>query len=491
MLIARTALLALAVAALSSTAEAFRKPTPGAPGIMSYVPVQPFTPRPHGGPTFTTKPAVQITNAEATSPQEQAIALAKKLYGTALDISVDYSYTTEHNGITHVYLKQALDGVPISNADLTVNIQHGQIISHGGMFMNINKDALSHVKRWMSASSSTEFKRPRDAVQALANHLQLGPSIASIHTMQENKGPKGSYTISNVAFSKTKEANVARAYIQDKDGNLVPAWKVQVPMKENWFTGHVKADSEDVLALSDAVKYLQDPKKNASADTATLASYRVVKLGDDNPKDTPETLVANPFFINSSPLMWHDQGNGKKFTSTIGNNVYAQENWSGGDTWDGNKRPDGGAALKFDFPYNLKATDPKTNINSAVTDLFYWNNMMHDVMYQFGFDEKAGNFQENNLSKGGSGGDAVIAFAQDGTGMDNANFATPPDGDHGVMRMYVFDTTTPETDGDFETAIISHEYMHGVTNRLVGGPQNTDCLNDGQSGGMGEGWYDF
>jgi len=170
--------------------------------------------------------------------------------------------------------------------------------------------------------------------------------------------------------------------------------------------------------------------------------------------------------------------------------VYAQENWVGADNYLDNQRPDGGKSLKFDFPIDL-TQGPKSYINATTSNLFYWNNIMHDVFYQYGFDEVAGNFQQDNGKKGGAGDDAVIANAQDGSGTDNANFATPPDGQHGTMRMYVFDNTEPNRDGDLESDIISHEYTHGISNRLTGGPANSDCLDANESGGMGEGWSDF
>ncbi|MEM9929081.1 MAG: M36 family metallopeptidase, partial [Bacteroidota bacterium] len=44
-------------------------------------------------------------------------------------------------------------------------------------------------------------------------------------------------------------------------------------------------------------------------------------------------------------------------------------------------------------------------------------------------------------------------------------------------------------DGDFDNGIVAHELGHGVSNRLVGGPNAANCLfNDEQ---MGEGWSDF
>lgn len=63
----------------------------------------------------------------------------------------------------------------------------------------------------------------------------------------------------------------------------------------------------------------------------------------------------------------------------------------------------------------------------VITQLFYTCNMYHDLLYRLGFDEISGNFQMYNFGKGGRGGDAVIANAQDGSGYNNANFMTPPD----------------------------------------------------------------
>ena len=68
---------------------------------------------------------------------------------------------------------------------------------------------------------------------------------------------------------------------------------------------------------------------------------------------------------------------------------------------------------------------------------------MHDVLYQYGFDESAGNFQQNNYGNGGVGGDPVQADAQDGSDVNNAQFGTPPDGSDPRMEMFVFIQPTP------------------------------------------------
>jgi extracellular elastinolytic metalloproteinase len=46
-------------------------------------------------------------------------------------------------------------------------------------------------------------------------------------------------------------------------------------------------------------------------------------------------------------------------------------------------------------------------------------------------------------------------------------------------------------DGDLDNGIITHEYGHGVSNRLTGGPSTASCLDFSQPSGMGEGWSDF
>src|SRR5262249_2937972 len=119
------------------------------------------------------------------------------------------------------------------------------------------------------------------------------------------------------------------------------------------------------------------------------------------------------------------------------------------------------------------------------------NNRLHDIHYHYGFTEAAGNFQVNNYGHGGVGNDPVQADAQDGSGFDNANFATPPDGQAPRMQMYVFLSAFPNRDCDLHKRIIIHEYGPGCSNRLTGGPANSDALDAQQSGGMGEGWSDW
>ncbi|MFT5892251.1 MAG: extracellular elastinolytic metalloproteinase, partial [Dokdonia sp.] len=140
------------------------------------------------------------------------------------------------------------------------------------------------------------------------------------------------------------------------------------------------------------------------------------------------------------PFGWHDTNGaaGAEFTITRGNNVWSQEDANGnngvGDA------PDGGDELIFDFPLD-DSEDAGAFTEAATVNLFYWNNIMHDVFYEYGFDEAAGNFQENNYGNGGSASDFVFADAQDGSGINNATFGTPPDGQNPGMTMFLWNTS--------------------------------------------------
>jgi hypothetical protein len=149
--------------------------------------------------------------------------------------------------------------------------------------------------------------------------------------------------------------------------------------------------------------------------------------------------------------------------------------------------------LNFDFPLDLTQAPP-TYENASITNMFYWDNVVHDISFLHGFDEAAGNFQFTNYSGQGLGNDHILADAQDAFNLgalNNAFFGTPPDGISGFMGMFLWNQTTPNRDGALDGSIVVHEVGHGISNRLTGGPANAGALQALQSGGMGEGWSDW
>ncbi|KDQ57864.1 hypothetical protein JAAARDRAFT_685395 [Jaapia argillacea MUCL 33604] len=306
------------------------------------------------------------------------------------------------------------------------------------------------------------------------------------------------------------------AYIQVPDGEstkLQLVWRFEVEMQDNWYETAVSAfGPHRIISVVDWASDSPVPKPPTVRPAAT---YNVFGWGINDPSVGSRSIEKEYFDSLASPIGWHSlpvandplsQGRrsskgGKElanYTTTWGNNVFAHENWEGRNSWENNYRPDAGADLVFNYTYNPKETgsedalaEAKKYINTTVTQLFYTSNMVHDLYYRYGFDEVSGNFQQHNFGRGGAENDAVIANAQDGSGYNNANFMTPPDGQNGRCRMYVWNTAMPYRDGDLEAGIVIHELSHGLSTRLTGGPANSGCLGWGESGGMGEGWGDF
>jgi extracellular elastinolytic metalloproteinase len=132
---------------------------------------------------------------------------------------------------------------------------------------------------------------------------------------------------------------------------------------------------------------------------------------------------------------------------------------------------------------------PADQAGQLVVNLFALCSVMHDVLYLLGFREADGNFQVDNHGRGGRSVDPVFAVVHPGAVWGTANMGTPPDGRAPAMNMGLVQRTGRHTALDPD--VVYHEYTHGLTNRLVGGPMNDRALDDVQSGGMGEGWGDF
>lgn len=353
-----------------------------------------------------------------------------------------------------------------------------------------------------------------DDLTAHFDNYRSRVSVTPSHHLQDN-GPQ--YMLADIPDA-VNPVKAHLAYIQVPHGDtteLQLVWKVEVEMKDNWYEAAIDAHQPsniisvvDWASDSSAAPIPKEPSPKS-------AVYNVFTWGLNDPTEGNRTFQPESFDALASPIGWHSipadndpsvQGRLRRVkgddlvnsTTTWGNNVFAHENWEGRNNWVDNYRPDAGTSLVFNYTYDPRirnGTDAmreaKAYINHTVTQLFYTSNMIHDLYYRYGFDEKSGNFQQYNFGRGGEENDAVIANAQDGSGFNNANFMTPPDGQNGRCRMYLWNTATPYRDGDLEAGIVIHELSHGLSTRLTGGPKDSSCLGWGESGGMGEGWGDF
>jgi len=114
---------------------------------------------------------------------------------------------------------------------------------------------------------------------------------------------------------------------------------------------------------------------------------------------------------------------------------------------------------------------------------------MYDFFLLLGFDEASGNFQEVNFTGLGAPSDSVEARAHSGAVFGTANMRTKIDGENPIMNMGLVEGINRHT--AFDADVVFHEFVHGVTNRLVGGRMNDFASQQPQSREMGEGNSDY
>lgn len=355
---------------------------------------------------------------------------------------VDQHESGKH-GIHYIYVNQTYNGLKIHNAIAVLAIKNNK--AHVTAF-----DFIPNIIQ--KTISTTQGINPETAILNAAKHIGIATS-GEISKVNKENTTKLQFSAPNIS---REIVNVELKLFQADSNTIKAVWDLDIyeNNQKHWWSFRIDAQTGNVLDQNDWVVECNanehqhngaNAHRNAAAALApppTSAGYNVYPIPTESPSHGPRQLLADPSDITASPLGWHDTdgSSGAEYTDTRGNNVYASEdrNDNGGFGY----APDGGALLNFDFPLNINQ-DPINYEDVAITNLFYMNNIMHDVWYHYGFDEASGNFQENNYGNGGIDDDYVRAEAQDGGGSNNANFATPPDGNKPRMQMYLWSAPAP------------------------------------------------
>ena len=385
-------------------------------------------------------------------------------------LAVSSVVPTAHNGLTHVYFQQRVGGIDVSQAMLNVAVT-GQ-----GSVLRVASNAEARAAQ--RTNSATPGITDVAAARLAADALGLRPT-ASFASSDGARGPDRARVLGDGGIS-IERIPAQLVYERTAGGDLRLSWELVIEQLDGKHWWQISMDARTGV-------------ETGRADWVAEDSHRVFPMPTEAPSFAvpvnTRTLVFNPA-TSASPFGWNDTNGaaGAESTLTTGNNVNAYTDTNDDNLPDPGSQPDGGSDLVFDFPLDLTQA-PATYKPAAVSNLYYTNNRIHDVMYRFGFNEVAGNFQANNYAHGGLGADAVNAEAQDGGDINNARFGTGPDGQKPRMQMYLWNTTVPGRDGDFDNGVITHEYGHGVSNRLTGGPATASCLQNNEQGG--EGWSDY
>lgn len=403
------------------------------------------------------------------------------------ELRIDSYHYSKSTNTHNVYVIQQYKNLDVFNAVGMFAIRNNEVVYAKPTFQ---QDLRKRAK------NNTASLSPLDAIAVAASQLGLGAVSDLRVTHQENNH---TFTFSKGSISHdpipVKLVWQTPNFTEDFDlmGELKLAWDLSIHALDgqHWWSVRIDAETGDLISKHNwmlsctfeghnhsgivnheapSTFHLGGIKKSAYVYTHSILteddenetpanSYRVYPMPVESPNHGDRQLVTNPANEDASPFGWHDTDgeDGAEFTITRGNNVWAKEDRAGNNGV--GYAPDGGEDLIFDYPLAFDAP-PAVYEDAAITNLFYWNNKIHDVWYQYGFDEASGNFQQTNYSDEGAGGDFVFADAQDGSGINNANFGTPPDGNNPRMQMFLWNTAGQANPPLFinEPALLEGEY---------------------------------
>lgn len=386
------------------------------------------------------------------------------------NVRVQDYYSTAANGVTHVYILQENAQIELYNGLVNVNVlPSGEVLYAGNRFMHNLAAAVNATQPQLTPEAAI-----RAACTALNVPFTEGLKLKSVVSKNEFVFDKGTFVLSDInvklKYQKMNETTAKLAWdvnIDQPDGQN--HWSVRIDAltgtllnKASWTThcnvdhkrfGHAEdvcngahaenTEGSSILKMSDSKAKTSEKAVKSLETLVGGGTYNVFALPTESPIHGGRTLVTDPADAVASPYGWHDTNGavGPEYTITRGNNAWAFLDLTNTNTSSGDE-PNGGTTLTFNDPFSNTA-EPDSIKQAATTNLFYVNNMIHDITHYYGFDEASGNFQARNYSGQAAGNDYVVAQAQDSRNAatparNNANFATPPDGGSGRMQMYIW-----------------------------------------------------
>jgi len=472
----------------------------------------------------------QVTDADKNAALQLVSAHRLSLGLSADDLNnlaVSNSYLDKSIGVRYVYLQQTFKDIPVYNQIQVISFRSNMPVSNaGGRIVDIEKkvnevSGIPYISAESAVITALAEKRflPREMIAPLSSKDngrkiefgKLGISRKNITAQmmwvpsEDKSSLRLAWQIYFIPLTSSDywlvKVDAVNNYIMGSDNLTVYCnWddpkKIFEFGKNNKHINEIQKENFDEKNLFDfKTSSAKATKLNNSPSLADNVIYRVVPLPYEAPSFMPgapsSATVNNPWVAasaNATTLKWHStDATGTDYNYTRGNNVWATQdrmatNTATQITSATSTTPLPNLSFDFipDYTQEPTVTSPP-NQQFNITNLFYWNNIIHDVMYAYGFDEAGGNFQYNNLGRGGAGNDQVFADAQDGSGNNSSSFTTPADGNSGRMQMFLWTTPTPDRDGDVDNGVIVHEFGHGVSDRLIGGPANVTCFNNGES----------
>ncbi len=341
---------------------------------------------------------------------------------------------------TVVKIQQAYEGIPVFGNSSTFLIRNNDVLNFEGDFTaSVAKNSgVSNANGAASILSKVIENLKLNDAKSYLKLLEQGEIKTPTLVYYDN----GSELILSyeLEFYEQKSSNLWHIVADAKTGKIYDQQNLNLSCNfSNEAYGREENHHHNALV---SFPNHHSVKSSFSPFLVNSASYNVFALPVEAPSFGGRTLLTNPWDLTASSLGWQND-NTSEYTYTRGNNVYAYTDEASTNTI--GVSADGGASHVFDFPVDTTAGLDAYK-DASITNLFYVNNRVHDVLYKFGFTETAKNFQAYNFGKGGTQNDYVQAEARDGAGnpdlslgyYNNANFSTPSDGTKPRMQMYIW-----------------------------------------------------
>lgn len=395
--------------------------------------------------------------------------------GQPVEYRADPQFLQTSSGGVAVYVQQHYKAVPVFDAARTVRFTpDGALDAVVGRTESIKDDVavLPTLGAREAVRRAAEFLAEPDAPAADQFGQPRPPVALDLSSLDPRVTAEfsGNPTHATVLEAPPFEGAILASLAWFKHGDdLRLAWEIVLTLPEaaSQFRTLVDASSGEILYAKELMRSLAARANVFRLDGSGQREMVTFPLGWDQ-----YGLPVPPDLAGTTPTDWIDDRG-----QTQGNSVRAHLEDSGG-TFAG-RQEDG--HVVFDPP------DPRGD-DQKILNTFFYCCMMHDLFYLLGFRERDGNFQSDNFGLGASG-DPVDARVYRGEVPMTASMWTPVDGSSPIMRMGLVSGTGRHT--ALDATVVYHEFTHGVTNRLVGGPLNTSALEAPQSAGMGEGWGDY
>jgi extracellular elastinolytic metalloproteinase len=353
----------------------------------------------------------------------------------------DDSYTDSNTGVTHVYVRQLVNGLEVADGDININVKGDEVLSYGNSFYGgpipmpsaqMEVDSIRHPHREYCEFLTSEVRArtnelsPSQVAMGQHNIAELAhiltsncrfqnlsdePSLHSTDVMDfrpallqfmvvatpnndvandilrnfdshMNKmvvipttqfAPPGGaveFLVDKVPDA-VNPVKAKMAYIQLPDAedmmHLVLVWKFEVEMQDNWYEVAVSAAAPHrIISVVDWASDAPIPDPSQP----TVATYNVFAWGVNDPEVGNRTMNKENYDLLASPVGWHsipfandpstpsvpfrEEPFFRYTTTTWGNNVFAQENWEGRDSYIDNYRPDAGKDMVFNYTFDAQ-----------------------------------------------------------------------------------------------------------------------------------------